>query len=104
MVKRKYETKTYTKREKVLTSEKRYCDVCKKEITGHFWEITTGHYDWGNDSVDSVENKDCCSIECLGEEFGHYLTRSNGVLNSEYISVEHCKTSGVRGDITYDPA
>lgn len=32
MIENRYETKTYTKTEKVLVSEKMYCDVCGKEI------------------------------------------------------------------------
>ena len=23
------------------------CDICKKEITGKFWNLTTHHEDWG---------------------------------------------------------
>ena len=54
------------------------CDVCNKKIReeedyksayrtkmSHFYEVTTHHNDWGNDSIDSYEYKDICSEECL---------------------------------------
>ena len=55
------------------------CDVCKKtiaEIGGkgrHFYELTTGHHEWGNDSVDSIEQFEICSDECLRVKFEEYL-------------------------------
>lgn len=48
-----------------------YCDVCKKlaPITHDGWwqkyyEVTTGHDDWGNDSCESIEKQQCCSYDC----------------------------------------
>ena len=64
MINETYETKTYVKTESVLVSERLYCDICGKEITGPHWSVMTGHHDWGNDSVDSVQHKDACSGLC----------------------------------------
>lgn len=50
------------------------CDICGKELiakdkswndySSRYYEVTTGHHDWGNDSVDSVKTKDVCP-DCL---------------------------------------
>lgn len=66
MVDRRYETKERKVVERTLI-EKRYCDICRKEITGH--------YDWGNDSCASIENLDVCSVECLNTVFDNYRKR-----------------------------
>lgn len=44
-----------------------YCDICNKKIDtkDKFYEITTSHFDWGNDSIDSINNHDVCSNKCL---------------------------------------
>ena len=102
MVTRNYETKTYTKTEKVLVSEKRFCDCCGKEITGPFWKVTTGHHDWGNDSHESIEEFDACSTLCLSEMFNDYENRSEGEYNTEYIEVNHRVCAHVKGDVEYD--
>lgn len=49
------------------------CDICKKEITGKFWNLTTYHSDWGNDSVDSYEHFDLCSRECINKALDDYI-------------------------------
>ena len=101
-VDRKYETKTYTKTERVLTSEKRYCDMCKKEITGPHWEISTWHNDWGNDSCESFEYIDICSSDCLRKTFEKYIECSKGSTNTQHIEVKHVNHNNVKGEIKYD--
>lgn len=77
-VKKEYETKTHTVTEKVLVKETRYCDVCGKEIEPNksYWELTTHHNDWGNDSIESYEHFDVCSSECLRKKFDEYVEDS----------------------------
>ena len=43
------------------------CDVCKvKHNTASVpLRITTGHDGWANDSIDSIEHFDVCSLQCL---------------------------------------
>lgn len=101
-VKREYETKTYTKTEKIMTCEKRYCDICEKEITDHHWEITTGHCDWGAESCESVEYFDICSPECLRKAFENYIEESNDDMNTQYVEIKHERCKNVKGDIKYD--
>ena len=65
-----------------------YCDCCHKEITSYsldqngimrsdqavyYYQTSTGHYEWGNDSIDSFETSDICSRECLEQVFEHYF-------------------------------
>ena len=90
-VNKEYETKTHTVTEKVLVKETRYCDVCKKEIESNsFWQLTTHHHDWGNDSIDSYEDFDVCSEECLRKKFDEYVKDSDNDWNTMCFDVERC--------------
>ena len=99
---RKIEYATYTVTEERKSGEICSCDVCKKvifrrsfkpgdvrHIPVSFWKITTGHNDWGNDSIDSVETFDICSSKCLNEKFSEYISGTDGARNSQYFNVEH---------------
>lgn len=78
MIKKKYEERVVTKTEKVLVEEKRYCDCCGAEITGEYFRVMTGHHEWGNDSIDSYEHLDYCSINCLLEKANEYYSNGDG--------------------------
>lgn len=101
MVDRKYKIKEHQVVEKTLVSERRYCDICCKEITGHFWHVTTGHNDWGNDSRESIENMDVCSVECLDKIFDNYCKESDSPYTTRYIEIEHERSAGVKGEIEF---
>ena len=101
MVDRRYETKEHKVVERTLVSEKRYCDICRKEITGPYWHATTGHNDWDNDSGESIENFDVCSVECLGKVLDNYCKESNSPYTTRYIEIEHEKSAGVKGEIEF---
>ena len=51
------------------------CDVCGKIIGSgqSFWELTTSHSDWGNDSIDSRCGFDLCSQECVQTKLKDYF-------------------------------
>lgn len=81
-----------------------FCDCCDKPIGTHklsngylspikYIHITCGHYDWGNDSIDSVESADFCSKECMLEhlnEFLHYNDhRRTAYYEINYQSWDH---------------
>ena len=54
-----------------------------------YWELTTGHHDWGRDSIDSIENFDICSEACLREKFDEYVRESSSSwYNTMYFNVE----------------
>lgn len=48
------------------------CDVCGKESKGindqTFYNFMARHYAWGNDSIESVEYYDVCSVECFKKQ------------------------------------
>lgn len=91
-VNRDYEIKTHTVTERVLVKETRYCDVCKNEIAKEkeYWELTTHHNDWGNDSAGSYEHFDVCSKDCMRKKFEEYLEESGDerYSNSKCFEVE----------------
>ena len=62
------------------------CDCCGNIIKEKYdyYSVTIGHYDWGNDSPDSVQCQDYCSIECLTSAIKKYYEKANG---SEYFNV-----------------
>ena len=52
------------------------CDTCNKEIKeGLYFEVTTGHHRWGNDSVESIEEFDYCSKDCLDVAYDEYYEK-----------------------------
>jgi hypothetical protein len=82
---RYYEEKEIKKVEKTLSRVT--CDQCDKEISKQiFYIVTTGHHDWGNDSIDSIDNKDICSNECLQKEIDEYMSNNESFTN--YINIE----------------
>lgn len=77
-IKKEYEVKTHTVTERVCTKSTVYCDICDSVIDEYngYWELTTGHHDWGNDSCDSIEHFDICSEDCLRKKFDEYVRES----------------------------
>lgn len=96
------EVREVTETKETVIGEVMKCDVCGKIIydsrkddgilmhnNQHWWSLTTGHNDWGNDSIDSVEQYDICSPECLKVKFDEYCKDSNREINSMYFEVSH---------------
>lgn len=97
-------TKKVVKEVDEVISEEFVCDVCGKkgkykidgfgrECTPYF-DITTGHRDWGNDSCDSVTYTEACCTECLLKLFTNWLndeffTHSN----TAYIHIDKSRHS-----------
>jgi len=83
-----------------------YCDKCKKvikqSISDNFkdirkvdssnrvewYEVMTGHHDWGNDSIDSIKNQDICTY-CIDDVLAEFKDRASGD-TTEYINIDHC--------------
>lgn len=53
-----------------------------------YYQVTTGHNDWGHDSVDSIEQKQVCP-SCLVNIYAAYVDRASVGSNTEYIKIEH---------------
>ena len=105
---RDQDIKLVTTTEQRPATETCTCDICNKLIFRRsiidsedmpkntrqvaYWEVTTGHNDWGRDSDDSVRNYDICSIECLQKLFDKYGEESRGrkkKRNTCYMVIEH---------------
>jgi len=89
-IKREYEVKTHTVTERVCVKETLHCDVCDGIIENNgYWELTTGHHDWGNDSCESIEHFDICSKACLRKKFDEYVKESgDSDYNTMYFEAE----------------
>lgn len=55
------------------------CDICGKVIPANYHDrnskyyvVTTGHHDWGSESIESRETKDVCS-DCIRARFSDFL-------------------------------
>ena len=103
MIKTEYAEKMITKR--IETVHFLFCDRCKKMIykrwsdeyakqydlmrehtkSVEWFDVTTGHHDWGNDSCDSIMHNEYCR-ECLPKEFEHYLKEASG---TDYFEINH---------------
>lgn len=76
------------------------CDACEKVIditkqNGTFYSVCSGHHEWGNDSVDSVECLDACCDECLITLVNKWLKKWEGY-NTAYINIERECISDLR--------
>ena len=75
------------------------CDICFKDIpptsksfprTNHpYFDITTHHRDWGNDSCDSYEYFHACSPACALKFATEYLNEDFDGHHSREIEIEH---------------
>lgn len=65
------------------------CDCCNTKIVNGdcYYDVSIGHHDWGNDSVDSMQNKEICE-SCINDFITTYLKNANG---TEYIDIERSR-------------
>jgi len=51
------------------------CNICNKQIPNgsKYYSVNTSHCDWGNDSMDSYNDFEICSNDCLNKKFNEYL-------------------------------
>lgn len=87
MIKKDYKTEERVVVDKHCVDVHLICDCCGKEIEQHsyYWNVCTGHYDWGNDSVDSVKHYDLCSNECFKKEVDSFLEEGH---STPYVNAE----------------
>ena len=75
------------------------CDVCGREIPPTsrtfprkeipFFDVTTYHNDWGNDSVDSYEYFHACSPDCVMKMADGFLRDDFDGINTKTIKIAH---------------
>ena len=73
------------------------CDICGEEFNykpwldndkiASYYHIKTGHYDWGNDSCESIESRDACCDGCLSKFIQDWL-RDKDVARSNTAYIE----------------
>jgi len=91
-------TRTVLKEVTEVESEIMVCDICGKELKYEKWlgkekiasyyHIRTGHYDWGNDSCESVTSRDACCDECLSRFTQEWLKDEDVISsNTAYIEI-----------------
>lgn len=87
MINRDYRTEERTITDKFCTDVHLICDCCGKEVENksYYWRVCTGHNDWGNDSVDSIESYDLCSDECFKKTIDEFLGEG---YDTPYIDAE----------------
>lgn len=69
------------------------CDICGKLIPvgrypfdeHKYYDVMTGHNDWGNDSCESIEHHDICP-DCLVGFVADYF--KNNEYGSEYMNID----------------
>ena len=86
MLKEKFEVREHVVKENILVEQRRFCDVCNKEIEHlqYYWTGSISVY--GYDGYDS-DDFDACSEECLQEKFNQYCEKSK-VYNNYELDVE----------------
>lgn len=79
-----YVDKEIKETKRILT--KVTCDVCNREIepSSPFYDVTTHHYEWDNDSIESFKHYQICSDECLKVKFKEYLCLD---IDSKYVEI-----------------
>lgn len=92
-------TKTKTVKYKITKAIK--CDVCHKEILGKYWQLTTHHNGWGNDSIDSYEYFDLCSRECINKKLDEYIKACKNSYTQEF-ELEQSYFNGLSEEILPD--
>jgi hypothetical protein len=103
--------KNYTKATKMIerTIEELsslICDGCEKPITGKrindhtiegvpYFNVTTGHHDWGMSSSETREEHQFCSMDCVTKHQWRYFAKATG---SEYYEIEreYCKLEPIK--------
>ena len=66
-------------------------ELPKNNLMTDYWQVTTGHNDWGNDSVDSISTYEICSEDCLKTLMIKYIEgcTKRSRRNSWYMDINH---------------
>ena len=105
----KKSTKKVVKEVEEVVSEVIICDICNQPLhyvgkarTGRYavyYTVCTGHYDWGDDSSDSMHEYDVCCNECLAKLSQRWINdKEVQSSNTAYFRVEK-ETHELKGDL-----
>jgi protein-arginine kinase activator protein McsA len=108
MIKENYSLKTVET--KVVESTDIICDECGATIAHYtedgtvyksyfddYYDVVTGHNDWGNDSYESRKELQVCP-QCVDKIIDAYKWRSLRRYNTEYVEISHVHTLPNRGE------
>lgn len=87
---KRYASKSVVIRKETLVGVR--CDICKRGIKDgeYYYDVRTGHNEWGVDSIDSDEDGVVCSDECLRKEVEIFI---KGRASSKYMNVSKERVS-----------
>ena len=95
--------KTELREVEVIDHTEIICDCCGKLIfpisdnderkldfrgRAKYYHVMSGHHDWGNDSIDSVESLDYCSLECVHQGLDGFYKEYAPNSNTAYFEIE----------------
>lgn len=101
---REMKWKTETRKVAVCTEGNLICDACGKNIDifktkqRSFYHIESGHNEWGNDSIDSIEDLDACCDECLITLVNKWMKKWPESYNTAYINIKRKRISDLKRD------
>lgn len=69
------------------------CDVCGKihigdSLPNNWHNVTNRHHHWGNDSIDSYESHDVCSVDCYKEKIKQIVLDYDGFTDAQIDDFE----------------
>lgn len=83
------------------------CDVCGKEVREDspkgWFDLSYGHGEWGNDSIDSLERRDACSVACLTIALGKAVEELQQYERSAYFRLNDFDLNAAKGFINFLP-
>lgn len=59
-----------------------------KNVRVKYYHVHTGHNDWGNDSIDSDNYLDLCSLECLHKQLDKFYKEDEPDSTTAYFEIE----------------
>lgn len=67
------------------------CDECQKEIERgkKYYEVTTHHDNWGNDSIESYEYLEFCCFKCLERNMKEYYDEPENTSVYEVVATTY---------------
>lgn len=60
------------------------CDICGTQVD-HYIDVMTGHFDWENDSCDSIQHHECCCWDCAVKFMEKWKESNDAKRKTSYI-------------------
>ena len=91
MIRQYIKTETRIFMDRFITDQEVICDVCKTVLGKNdgFFQVTTHHDRWGNDSIDTFETRHFCCKECMDSFLDGYWDNPK---NTDAADIEYLET------------